>query len=144
MAHGGGNLVAGAWMNGSAAGIAQFHSAGGEPWTMREGPDFYRSINVEGLMVVAGGKVAIPADDGASWETTLAGWIDVHSVAFGGFTFVVVGAVGLLFSSPDARTWTARDNPVGLAGVAVRCHLWRWPVRRRRIGGFDPSCPPTA
>jgi hypothetical protein len=116
VAHGGGNLVAAAWLNGSGAGVAQFHSAWGGPWTMGDGPDFYTSINVDGLMVVAGGKVAISGDDGASWETTLGGWIDVHSVAFGGSTFVVVGAVGLLFSSPDARTWTARENPAGLAG----------------------------
>jgi len=114
--HGGGNLIAAAYRRSDLQTPAQFHSMTGGSWTMREGPDFYDSVTAAGLLVVAGGSVSVSADDGASWETAIPGWIGVSGVAFGGGTFVVVGEGGLLYTSPDGRAWTQRAHPLGKAG----------------------------
>jgi hypothetical protein len=114
--HAGGNLVAAAYYRSDLQTPAQFHSTVGSGWTMRQGPDFYDGVEAGGLMVVVGGSVSVSGDGGASWETTLPGWIGVLAVAFGGGTFAIVGELGLLYSSADARTWTQRENPLGAAG----------------------------
>jgi hypothetical protein len=116
VAHAGGNLIAAAYYKSDQQTPAQFHSIAGGDWTMLPGPDFYDSVTAAGLLVVVGGSVSVSRDDGASWRTTLPGWIGVLGVAFGGGTFVVVGEVGLLYTSPDASGWAKRAHPLGTAG----------------------------
>jgi hypothetical protein len=116
VAHGGDNLIAAAYYKSDLQTPAQFQSIAGGGWTMREGPDFYDSLTAAGLLVVVGGSVSVSRDDGASWQTTLPGWINVRGVAFGGGTFVVVGELGLLYTSPDGRGWAKRESPLGNAG----------------------------
>jgi hypothetical protein len=116
VAYGGRNVIAAAYFKSDQQTPAQFHSMTGGVWTMRQGPDFYDSVTAAGLLVVVGGSVSVSRDDGASWQTTLPGWIGVSGVAFGGGTFVVVGELGLIYTSPDARAWAKRESPLGNAG----------------------------
>ena len=62
-----------------------------------------------------------PRPAGASWTTgTPLPVASLNGVAYGGTTFVAVGAGGSVFTSPDAITWTARTSPTTNDLNAVR------------------------
>ena len=53
-------------------------------------------------------------DGGTSWQTHALGTTTLISgLAFDGTTFVAVGELGAIFSSPDGRTWSQREHPLG-------------------------------
>ena len=119
VAQSGGNLIAAAYYRSDLQTPAQFHSIAGGDWTMREGPDFYDSQTAAGLLVVVGESVnvsvTVSRDDGASWAPAAPGGLGLRAVAFGGGTFVVVGELGLIATSPDTRLWSGASSPLGKA-----------------------------
>jgi hypothetical protein len=73
--------------------------------------------NGTNIIVVVGslGELISSTDSGATFTARTSGFGSnpIYSLAFGGGTFVAVGANGTISSSTDGITWTARTSGVG-------------------------------
>ena len=120
VAHTGSSLVAAAYLRSDlqlpALFVAGASSTGA--WSEGMGPDFYDSVNVDGTALTVGGTQLNRSTDGVTWTTTN---LPVHAlvsgIAFGGSQYVVVGELGVLYTSgDDGATWTRRVSPLGDEG----------------------------
>ena len=124
VAHTEGTLVAAAYLRSDLQLPALFSSGASSVggWSEGTGPDFYDSVHVGGTAVTVGGTKINRSTDGVNWTSAN---LPVHAlvggIAHGGSRYVVVGELGVLYTSDDGATWTRRTSPLGDAdfyGVA--------------------------
>lgn len=80
-------------------------------WTTRNAGTtaFLQGVTYGNGLFVAVGQMVLYSSDGSTW--TIKGDIGgLNGVAYGNGLFVAVGGLGGIFTSSDAKTWTARDS----------------------------------
>jgi hypothetical protein len=113
VAYGGGTLVASAHHLSDLQTPALFTSAvssgsaGASGWSQRQGPDFHDSLTVGDDIMVVGYSSFSMSRDGVTW-TQAQPSVGGHALASSGATFVIVGDLGTIYSSPNAAEWTRR------------------------------------
>jgi len=116
VAHTEGTLVAAAYLRSDLQLPALFSSGSSSVggWFEGSGPDFYDSVHVDGTAVTVGGTRINRSTDGVTWTSAS---LPVHAlvsgIAHGGSRYVVVGELGVLYTSDDGTTWTRRTSPLG-------------------------------
>lgn len=73
-----------------------------------------------GLWVAVGdgGKISTSTDFGATWTARASGVATaLYGVTWNGTVFVVVGASGVLLTSPDGTTWTSQTSGFGASDI---------------------------
>lgn len=120
VAHGSSTLVAAATHLSDRPAPALFTSAissgssSASGWTQRQGPNFSDGLNTGELIMVVGARSVSTTRAGVTWDQReLPSNQPVKGVASSGYSFVIVGEGGTIYSSADTTQWSARATTLG-------------------------------
>lgn len=71
---------------------------------------FFAVQYANGLHVAVGSGLVATSTDGGIWNVTRSDIAEIHDVAYGNGTFVVVGHGGAIVASPDGSSWASKTS----------------------------------